>query len=106
MGNSLRARAVLKRWREEREAARRENLAAELAAEREFHAEFLDRDRAAAALGISVHTLKRWTMAGRGPTPTKFGDARQSRVRWRAEEITTYLADPAGYERAKATPAR
>jgi hypothetical protein len=101
MGLSIRARELL--WEQHREKTakrqRAERRAEKLSAA--FHAEYLARDRAAAALGISTHQLKRWTMAARGPTPTKMGTTRQSRTFWRASEIARYLADPAAYEAGK-----
>ena len=89
----------------ERAREKHERRAAQLAAaeaEREaFHRDYLDRDRAAAALGISVNTLRRWITSKRGPTPCKAGDTMQSRTFWAAAEIAEYLRDPAAYERAK-----
>jgi hypothetical protein len=83
----------------------RERLQADEAARGEldrFRSEYLDRDRAAAALGLRPRTLKLWQATGRGPQPLKAGSCRQSRVYWRRVEIEAYLADPAAYEAAKA----
>lgn len=105
MGLSIRAR----RWLKQQQAEKRERRAAEEAdreaAARRFHAEFLDRERTAARLGISVHTLKRWGTAGTGPTPIKMGGTKQARTFWPLEEIEKFLANPAAYEAAKLGPA-
>jgi predicted DNA-binding transcriptional regulator AlpA len=66
-----------------------------------FRQDWLDRDRAAAALGIKPRTLKAWQAEGRGPEPQKAGSCRQSRVYWRRSEIDAYLRDPAGFQAAK-----
>jgi len=66
-----------------------------------FRQEWLDRDRAAAALGIKPRTLKAWQAEGRGPEPQKAGSCRQSRVYWRRSEIDAYLQNPAAYEAEK-----
>lgn len=82
-----------------------ERLQADDAAREEldrFRREYLDRDRAAAALGLKPRTLKAWQAAGRGPLPLKVGSCRQSRVYWPRVEIEAYLADPATYEATKA----
>jgi hypothetical protein len=101
MGESIRVqryRAML--------AARRlqERLQADDAAAEEldrFRQEWLDRDRAAAALGIKPRTLKAWQAEGRGPEPVKAGDCRQSRVLWRRSDVDQYRQNPTAYEAAK-----
>lgn len=101
MGESIRVqryRAML--------AARRleERLLADDAAREEldrFRAAYLDREAAAAALGIRPRTLKAWQAAGRGPRPVKSGSCRQSRVYWPRAEIERYLLDPPAYEASR-----
>lgn len=105
MGRSIRERAILqqraKEKHERRMAAERE-LAEQTAA---FHRDYLNRERAAAACGVSVHTWKRWQLAGKGPVPLKTGDTKQSRTFWEATEIAEYLRDPAAYNRRRAESA-
>ena len=103
MGQSILARRYLAKL-----AAKRleERLQADEAAAAEldrFRQEWLDRDRAASALGIMPRTLKAWQAEGRGPEPQKAGSCRQSRVYWRRSEIDAYLRDPAGFQAAKRT---
>ena len=88
------------------EAARRLEVRqhAEAAAAEElmrFRGNWLDRHRAAAALGIRPRTLKQWQLEGRGPAPMKLGDRRQSRCLWAQADIDAFLSDPAGYEARK-----
>lgn len=64
-----------------------------------WHRDWLDRRRAAARLGIAERTLKAWQLAGKGPSPVKFGTCRQSRVAWRAADIDAFLADPTAFAR-------
>jgi hypothetical protein len=105
MGRSIRERAILQQRAKEKHE-RRMAVEAELAeAAAAFHRDYLDRERAAAACGVSVHTWKRWQMAGKGPTPLKVGDTKQSRTFWAATDITEYLRDPAGYNRRRAESA-
>ena len=70
-----------------------------------FRESWLDRDRAAAALGIRPRTLKQWQLEARGPSPVKAGEHRQSRCLWSRSEIDAFLRDPAGYEALKHAPA-
>ena len=101
MGESIMAR----RYRAKLAAERlQERLQADEAAIEElarFRAEWLDRGRAAAALGIRPRTLKQWQLEGRGPAPVKLGDRRQSRCLWAQADIDAFLSDPAGYEARK-----
>ncbi len=86
---------------EERQAAEQ---AAKAAAEA-YHAEFLDRQRAADFLGLSVHQFKRLVASGRGPSCVKNGETRQATVRWRLGELQAFKDDPAAYVAAKAAQA-
>jgi len=97
MGLSLRARA----WMDEQ---LRQKAQARLASERErqaaaeaYHAEFLDRQRLADFLGISVHKFKRLVASGSGPSSVKNGETLQATVRWRINELQAYRDDPAAY---------
>ena len=101
MGLSIRAR----RWAAEQAQQR---LEARLAAEREhqavaeaYRAEFLDRQRAADFLGLSVHKFKRLMLAGKGPSCVKNGETRQATVRWPLAELQAYRDDPAAYVAAR-----
>jgi hypothetical protein len=98
MARRFRAKIAAKRLEERLQA----DAAAAVELDR-FRQEWLDRDRAAAALGIKPRTLKAWQAEGRGPEPVKAGDCRQSRVYWRRIEIDAYLRDPAGFQAAKRT---
>lgn len=97
MGLSIRAR----RWAAEQARKRlEERQAAEQAAQaaaEAYHAEFLDRQRAADFLGLSVHQFKRLMLAGKGPSCVKNGETRQATVRWRLGELQAYRDDPAAY---------
>lgn len=101
MGESI----MVRRYRAKLAAERlRERLQADEAAADElarFRAEWLDRDRAAAALGITVRTLKQWGLERRGPLPVKAGEHRQSRCLWARADIDAFLADPVAFEAAK-----
>ena len=98
MGMSLRAAAIVRdnarrRLAEQLEQERRQ--AAEAAA---FHRDFLDRQRAAEHLGVSVHQLRRMMTAGTSPAYWKtLGDHRQSPVLFPLAELNAWLADRAGY---------
>ena len=83
---------------EERQAAEQ---AAKAAAEA-YHAEFLDRQRAADFLGLSVHQFKRLVASGRGPSCVKNGTTKQATVRWAIGELRAYRDDPAAYVAARA----
>jgi hypothetical protein len=105
MGLGIRAREWL---REDRRRRLAERLAAEQAAQaaaEAYHAEFLDRQRAADFLGLSVHKLKRLMASGKGPTCVKNGDTKQAVVRWPIGELRAYKADPVGYVAARASHA-
>ena len=65
---------------------------ADLAEAEKFEAEFLDRQRAADFLGMSVHSFKRLHATGKGPACTKAGDAQQSPVRWPIAELRAWKA--------------
>lgn len=101
MGESI----MVRRYRAKLAAERlRERLQADEAAAEElarFRADWLDRERAAAALGITVRTLKQWGLEGRGPMPVKAGEHRQSRCLWARADIDAFLRDPQGFEAAK-----
>lgn len=93
---------LTRRWRErmaqERLAADAANAAAAEAEAAAAAEVYLDRTRVAARLGITVRRLKTWMAAGRGPFWEKLGDTPQSPVRWRADEVARYLANPQRYE--------
>ena len=102
MGISIMAREWLQEDRRRRDA---ERLAAEQAAQaaaEAYHAEFLDRQRAADFLGLSVHKLKRLVAEGRAPACVKNGEAKQATVRWPIAELRAYKADPVAYVAARA----
>ena len=65
---------------------------ADLAEAEKFEAEFLDRQRAADFLGMSVHQFKRLAASGKGPSCVKAGDAQQSPVRWPIAELRAWRA--------------
>ncbi len=92
----LRGAAILRAQREEERARRlAERQAAEQAAQaaaEAFDAEWYDRQRAAAFIGLSVHQFKRAVAAGTGPRPTKSGTAKQSPVRWHVDELRRWKA--------------
>jgi predicted DNA-binding transcriptional regulator AlpA len=94
MGLSIRAREWVRKEALRRIEERERELAAELDAATKWHAEFLDRERTAAFLGIKPRTLKKYQLAGTIPPPVKFGDHRQSRVAWRRSDLERYAADP------------
>jgi len=101
MGMSIRAAQALRKMQLERKERRASAGRRLEAARAEFHRNYLNRQRTAAALGISTHGLKRMMAAGRGPAPVKMGEARQSRTFWERAEIDRYLRNPAAYEAAK-----
>ena len=102
MGLSLRARAWLDNELRQKAAARQAAERERQAAAEAYHAEFLDRQRAADFLGLSVHKFKRLTLAGKGPSCVKNGETRQATVRWRLGELQAYRDDPAAYVAARA----
>ena len=101
MGMSVRSRRWLTEHHRRRQAARDAAEQAERAIADAYHAEFLDRQRAADFLGISPHRLKRLMTAGRGPACVKSGTAMQAHVRWPIGELRAYRADPEGYVRSR-----
>lgn len=101
MGYSLRQAAFMKQRAAQRHAERLAREAEHAKAVAEFRAAYWDRHKVAGALGISLHTLKRWQMAGKGPQPLKMGDSPKSRTLWEAADVLRYLRSPAEYERAK-----
>jgi hypothetical protein len=92
----LRGAAILRAQREEERARRlAERQAAKQSAQaavEAFHAEWLDRQRAAAFLGLSVHQLKRLAASGRGPAGVKRGTAKQAPIRWHVDELRRWKA--------------
>jgi hypothetical protein len=102
MGMSLRAKEWLRQDKLRRDAERQAREQAAHAAAQAYHAEFLDRHRAAEFLGISVHQLKRLVAAGNAPACVKRGTAKQATVRWPIAELRAYRDDPAAYVAAKA----
>lgn len=103
MGLGIRAqRYVNEQTRIKREARAAAERAAQAASEA-YHAEFLDRQRAADFLGISVHRLRRLITAGTGPAYVKNGTSKQATIRWPISELRAWKADPAAYlaERAR-----
>ena len=65
-------------------------------------AEFLDRQRAADFLGLSIHQFKRLHATGKGPACVKAGDSPQSPVRWTLTDLRAFKDDPAAYVAAMA----
>jgi hypothetical protein len=82
---------------EQRAAAERERQAVNA----EYYRTHLDRERAAAFIGCSVHRLKRLTAAGTGPACQKSGPHKQSPVVWRLDELERWKANPAAYIAAR-----
>ncbi len=62
-------------------------------------ASILDERAAAGRLGVSVHTLRKWRHAGRGPRFVKMpgaqrrGRGRAGLVRYRVEDLEAFLAE-------------
>lgn len=100
MGLGIRAQRIIAARAAARHAERQAKEKAIDEARARFEREFWDRERTAAELGISVHVLRRWQTAGKGPRPLKRGTTQQARAYWRAADVRGYLADPAGYEAA------
>jgi len=61
---------------------------------------YVDRPTAAATLGVSEITLRRWFAENRGPRVCKMGTARASRVRYAVVDLHEYMSNPAGYAHA------
>jgi predicted DNA-binding transcriptional regulator AlpA len=59
--------------------------------------EFLTRPQAAAVLGLSPETLRRWYAEGRGPTVCKVGTKRSSRVRYPRALLLQWAANPQAF---------
>lgn len=106
MGLSIRAQQIVNQRVRERAEARVAEAARRAAEQQAFHENNLDRHRAAAALGLSVHKFKRRQLLGLGPVPMKTGSTKQARTYWHRDEIAKYLADPAAYEAAKKAASR
>jgi hypothetical protein len=102
VGISIRAQRIVAKLAAQRRAERQAREQAAQAAAQAYHAEFLDRHRAAEFLGISVHQFKRLVAAGKGPACVKRGTAKQATVRWPIAELRAYRDDPAAYVAAKA----
>lgn len=60
---------------------------------------FVDRETAAAFLGLSVRTLSTWASAknGCGPKFVKLSAGRSGCVRYRISELEKFAADPQAY---------
>jgi hypothetical protein len=97
MGLRIRARRWAAEQARKRDEERRAAEPAAQAAAEAYHAEFLDRQRAADFLGISVHQFKRLEARGKGPSCVKNGETRQATVRWWISELQAYRDDPAAY---------
>jgi hypothetical protein len=97
VGMSQRAAAYVRKMSAERYAQRAAEDARLKAEADAYHAAFLDRERAADFLGISVHKLKRMMAAGTGPACQKNGDTKQATFRWPLVELERWKADPGGY---------
>lgn len=50
-----------------------------------------DKRRTARFLGMSVKQLERWMKAGGGPRAFKFGNEKQSAVRYRPADVYSFL---------------
>jgi hypothetical protein len=59
--------------------------------------ELLTREQAAAVVGISPNTLRRWYAANRGPAVVKIGTARGSRVRYPRRLLLEWAANPGAF---------
>ncbi len=102
---SIRARQLARQRSRQRLLDRLDRDAREAAAAVAFHRDFLDRQRAAAHLGVSLATLRRLMAAGTSPAFVKTrGDHKQSPVLFPRVECDAWLADRAGYLAAR--PAR
>ena len=99
---SIRARQVVAEQARARLAERLEREAAARAALEEYTREYLERDRAAAHIGVSIHQLKRMMAAHVGPAYLKFGTTRQAVVRFPRAELDEWLADPTTYQTTRA----
>lgn len=102
MGLSIQARRFIEKQAAERARRKAAEAAAAEQAAATFHRDFLGRERAAAACGVSVHKFKRWQSAGVGPVPTKLGSNKQSPVVWARAEVAAFVADPSGYNARRA----
>jgi len=87
------AQERLRRQASDLEAARRARLG--------FDAAWMPPRLAAAALGCSIRTLRRWSRAGRGPEPVRRGET-LARLFYRSGDVARYAADPAAFEAQKA----
>jgi hypothetical protein len=98
VGLSLRAAEIVRQNARRRLAERLERERRESAEAAAFHRDFLDRDRAAAHIGVSLATLRRMMTAGTSPAYVKtLGDHKQSPVLFPRDELDAWLADRDGY---------
>jgi hypothetical protein len=51
----------------------------------------VDRDRAAAILGVKPSVLRKWYYQGRGPAATKLGDTKQGRVMYAIPDLEAWV---------------
>lgn len=56
---------------------------------------------AAALIGVSPDSMKRWRHLGRGPACQKLSDVQQGRCLYSVAEIRKWQADPQGYEKKR-----
>lgn len=94
---SIRVRRFLHERNLQRQAARLARQAADRELVAEYERDYLDRERAAVHLGISIHKLRRAITAGTSPAYIKHGAAAQATVRFPRSELDEYLANPAAY---------
>jgi len=100
----IRAKDIARRHAAERFAARQEAWRRDAAEVAAFDRDYLTTDAVAVMLAVTTITLRRWRSAGRGPRYLKFGDARQSKCRYPADEVRRFMVDPAAYERTAGRP--
>lgn len=98
MTYSLRTAAYLKEQARLKNEERQRREAEADAQRAEFKRKFWDREKTAAALGISVNALRRWITARKGPLPVKIGG---QRTFWRAADVRAYRDNPAAFESRK-----
>ncbi len=66
----------------------------------------LNRNQAAAILGVRPHTLACWRSEGRGPACVKYGAGRSAAVRYRRADVLRFAADPVAAEAESREPWR
>jgi hypothetical protein len=66
----------------------------------------LNRNQAAAILGVRPHTLACWRSEGRGPACVKYGAGRSAAVRYRRSDVLRFAADPVAAEAESGEPWR